>query len=91
MWEIRKGGKAYAHGAGPHGYSPTVLRDMAKTGYTLYIDGKRQKKPPLEAQLQRRRRKNIHLNCTKNERSCKHGNVSKIATGNGARRLFGAV
>ena len=37
MWEIRKGGKAYAHGAGPHGYSPTVLRDMAKTGYTLYI------------------------------------------------------
>ena len=50
MWEIRKGGKAYAHGAGPHGYNPADLRDMAKAGYILYVDGKRQKKPPLEAQ-----------------------------------------
>lgn len=50
MWEIRRGGQIYAYGVGPHGYSPTVLRDMAEAGYMLYIGGKRQKKPPPEAQ-----------------------------------------
>lgn len=46
------------------------------------------KSRPWRRKLQRRPKKNIHLNYIKNERSCKYGNVPKIVTGNGARRLL---
>lgn len=53
MWEAKKAGQVYAYGPGSRGCSPETLRDMMAAGYMLYIDGKKQKKPPLEAQTPR--------------------------------------
>jgi hypothetical protein len=43
-YEIRRSGQVLCRGSAPNlGYSPEILKDMAKGGLYLYLNGKRVK------------------------------------------------